>query len=88
MPRSKKPIVEAPTQPQTLQSRILRTPEILARFGISLPTLFRRKREGVFPKGFKLAPHSRLVGWYESEIAAWEAQRQSGVPASPDGQPA
>jgi predicted DNA-binding transcriptional regulator AlpA len=65
------------TQAQTLTSRILRTPEILARYGRSLPTLFRWIREKKFPKPFKLAAGSRLVGWCESEIAEFEAKRRA-----------
>ncbi len=73
MSRPKNPIL----QPQTFTSRILRTPEILARYGISLPTLFRWQRLGQFPRGFKLVPGSRMVGWYESELADFEAKRKA-----------
>ena len=73
MPRPKNPIL----QPQIFTSRILRTPEILARYGISLPTLFRWLREGKFPKPFKLAPGSRLGGWYEADLVDFESKRKA-----------
>jgi predicted DNA-binding transcriptional regulator AlpA len=64
-------------QPQVLESRILRPRDLLARYQISLPALFRWIREKKLPRPFKLVPGGRLVGWYESDLAEFEAQRRA-----------
>jgi predicted DNA-binding transcriptional regulator AlpA len=65
-------------QPQTLMSRILRTPEILARYGISLPTLSVPLDQGKeVPQAVQAAPDSRSTDWYEGEIAEFEAKRKA-----------
>ena len=55
--------------PQT----ILRLPEVKARTGLSRSTIYLRIAEGVFPGPISLG--ARSVGWVESEIDAWIAQR-------------
>jgi prophage regulatory protein len=68
---------QTPIQPPTLRSGILRATDILKRYQISLPTLFRWIRQNKFPKPFKLAPGARSTGWYESDIALWEETRRT-----------
>ena len=55
----------APPQP----SRLLRQPEVLERVNWSATTLWRREREGKFPKRRRVGPN--IVGWLESEIDEW-----------------
>ena len=52
---------------------ILRLPEVKARTGLSRSTIYLRMSEGAFPEPISLA--ARSVGWIESEIDAWIAQR-------------
>jgi prophage regulatory protein len=53
---------------------ILRRPEVMARTGLSSPTIWRLERAGHFPARVQLAPNS--VGWFESDIDAWLTSRQ------------
>ncbi len=52
---------------------ILRLPEVKARTGLSRSTIYLRMSEGAFPEPISLG--ARSVGWIESEINAWIAQR-------------
>jgi predicted DNA-binding transcriptional regulator AlpA len=63
--------------PRALEFKILRPRDLLARYQISEPTLFRWIREKKLPRPFKLVPGGRLVGWHESDLAAFEAQRRA-----------
>lgn len=49
--------------------RILRIKVVLQRTGLSRSTLYRKVREGSFPKQVALAP--RCAGWHESAVDAW-----------------
>ena len=49
--------------------KILRTPEILSLTGLSRVTLWRKEREGTFPKRVQLGANS--IGWKSDEIDAW-----------------
>ncbi len=49
--------------------RILRIRTVLGRTGLSRSTLYRKMKEGSFPKQVKLGEHSS--GWRESAISAW-----------------
>ncbi len=52
---------------------ILRLPEVRSRTGLSRSTLYLRMSQGSFPKPVSLG--GRTVGWVESEINDWIAQR-------------
>jgi len=49
--------------------RVLRKPELIAKVGLSDPSIWRRERKGQFPKRIPLGGHS--VGWLESEVLEW-----------------
>ena len=51
--------------------RLMRLPEVLSTTGLGRNTVYRRMREGTFPKQVKLGPNSSA--WRQSEIAAWMA---------------
>ncbi|WP_298725744.1 AlpA family transcriptional regulator [uncultured Ferrovibrio sp.] len=53
--------------------RILRLPEVKRETGLSRATIYRKIKAGDFPAPVELSRNS--VGWYESEIAAWKANR-------------
>ncbi len=57
---------------------ILRLPEAKARTGLSRSTIYLRMSEGAFPEPIALGV--RRVGWIESEIDAWIAQRDRAKP--------
>ena len=56
-------------------TRFLRLPQVVARVGLSPMTLWRREKKipPTFPLRVPLGPNS--VGWPESEIEAWCAER-------------
>lgn len=55
------------------KERVIRKPEILARVGVSHPTIWRWEKTGYFPKRVSLG--GQACGWFESEIDAWFAAR-------------
>jgi prophage regulatory protein len=52
---------------------ILRLPQVKARTGLSRSTIYLRVSQGSFPRPISLGPRS--VGWVESEIFEWIAER-------------
>ncbi|WP_420636997.1 helix-turn-helix transcriptional regulator [Candidatus Palauibacter sp.] len=51
---------------------ILRMPAVLGMTKLSRTTLWRRIREGEFPRPVRLGgARSRAVGWHRSEIEEW-----------------
>ncbi len=52
---------------------ILRRKQVEARTGLSRSTIYQRIADGTFPKAVNLG--GRAVGWLESEIEDWLAQR-------------
>lgn len=59
-------------QIQTIPS-ILRRKQVQARTGLSRSTIYFRISEGTFPAPVRLG--ARAVGWIESEISDWLADR-------------
>lgn len=59
--------------PREGQERIIRKPELLARVGLSDPTIWRMERRGEFPKRVRLGGNS--TGWLASEVEAWIKQK-------------
>ena len=52
---------------------ILRRPQVQQRTGLSRSTLYQYIKDGEFPKSIALGPRS--VGWLESDISDWIAER-------------
>lgn len=53
-------------RPDRRHDRLLRLAEVVERVGLSIPTIYRRQRQGTFPRRERLGPCS--VAWYESDI--------------------
>ncbi len=53
--------------------RILRLPEVVERVGLKRASIYQHIGQGTFPK--QIALGERAVGWIESEIDAWLAER-------------
>jgi prophage regulatory protein len=51
--------------------RILRLRAVLARTGLSRSTVYRKIREGTFPRQVQISVHG--AGWRESAITRWIA---------------
>ncbi len=56
-----------------MSAPMLRPPEVMTRTGLSRTTIWRRVRAGTFPAPTELGENS--IGWPESEIATWLANR-------------
>ena len=59
--------------PNPPTDRIIRKPELLARIGLSDPTIWRLEKASQFPKRLRLGGNS--CGWLESEVNGWLAKR-------------
>ena len=58
--------------------KILRRPDVEIATGLSRSTIYAMIAEGEFPKPVQLG--KRAVGWRETDIAGWIAQRvASGI---------
>lgn len=55
------------------RERVLREPEVARLTGRSREQRWRDERAGSFPKRIRLGPNA--VGWLESEVRAWLAER-------------
>ena len=64
---------------------ILRRPQVQQRTGLSRSTLYQYIKDGEFPKSIALGPRS--VGWLESDISDWIAERVK-ISRSSDARPA
>jgi prophage regulatory protein len=53
--------------------RILRRPDIEARYGLKRSTLYDAIRAGSFPRPIQLG--ARATGWIEAEVEAWLSAR-------------
>jgi predicted DNA-binding transcriptional regulator AlpA len=53
--------------------RFLRRPEVEQATGYSISTLYRKAKQGKFPKQIKLG--ERASGWLQSEVQAWIEDR-------------
>lgn len=69
--------------PRPTPLRMLRLREVESRTGLRRATIYKRAKEGTFPKPVPLGKNSS--GWVESEIEAWlaglVAARDAGVDA-------
>lgn len=59
-----------------MQDRMLRRPEVAKIVGLSPTTLWRMEKAGCFPARRQLS--AGAVGWLESEVLSWIAERESG----------
>lgn len=61
--------------------KILRTPEVMALTRLSRVTIWRMEKAGQFPKRLQISRNS--VGWLESEIHSWIADKHRGPLVEP-----
>lgn len=57
----------------TKQTRILRRRDVETRTGLARSTIYERVKAGTFPSPIALG--EKAVGWVESEIDSWIAER-------------
>ncbi len=66
-----------------INTRILRLPEVKQRIGLCRSSIYERIKAGNFPKNIRLG--ARSVGWLESEIESWIADRINASRDSSNG---
>jgi prophage regulatory protein len=64
---------QAETKGFTCKERFLRLREVLVRTGLTRSMAYALLKDGHFPRSINLGP--RAVGWLESEIDSWIAER-------------
>jgi len=68
---------------QSQQKRFIRLPEVLSRTGYGRTSIYRKMKEGSFPRCVKLggpledsnAFDCRAIAWIEDEVEQWMATR-------------
>jgi predicted DNA-binding transcriptional regulator AlpA len=53
-----------------LKTKYSRAPAVCERYGFSVPTLWRKSKEGTFPKPIKLS--AGVTAWKNSQLDEWE----------------
>ena len=52
-----------------MEKQILRPKDVIREFGLSRTTIWRKEREGTFPKKVKIG--SRAVGYLRTDLEGW-----------------
>jgi len=73
--KTKLPKPTAQTTAPTID-RVIRMPELCARWSVKAQTIYSWMRNGSLEHSIRLAPGSRLTGWLESVIIAFEQKRR------------
>jgi len=55
-----------------MTATLLRLPAVMERTGLKRSTLYKRVREGSFPKPVAIGPQGRA--WVDTEVDAWIAE--------------
>ena len=53
-----------------MAKQVLRIGDVVAEYGLSRTSIWRKEREGTFPKRVKLGA-GRAVGWRQSDLEEW-----------------
>ncbi|MDH6249773.1 helix-turn-helix transcriptional regulator [Polynucleobacter sphagniphilus] len=61
------------------QGRILRMRQLSEKLSLSDSHIYTLIQQNQFPKPFTLVHGGRAMGWYESDIDAWLAQRSGEI---------
>lgn len=67
-----------------VSEKILRKQQLPEIVGLSVPTIWRMEQKGLFPARRQISPG--CVGWLQSEIDKWIAERQVTKPCLEAGQ--
>lgn len=60
------------------RGRFLRIKDIKRETGLSRSTIYRRERDGEFPKRVKLSGNA--MGWWSEDVDRWIADRRGAAP--------
>ena len=56
---------------------ILRRDDVMRATGYRSTQLAELVKKGEFPRPIKLSDGGRAIGWFEDEVAAWQASREA-----------
>jgi prophage regulatory protein len=56
---------------------VLRLPAVIKHTGQCTSEIYDGMARGTFPKNFPLEDGGRAVGWWKSDIAAWQESRKA-----------
>ena len=59
--------------------KVLRRAAVLEAIGWSVPTLYRKIKEGKFPAGTRFDPDGQTVVWWEDEVEAFQKRAVSAA---------
>ena len=59
----------------SVQTGLIRKPELKQKIGLSESTIWRLEKSGQFPKRKQIT--SRLVGWLRSDVDKWIESREA-----------
>ncbi|QXI49183.1 AlpA family transcriptional regulator [Pseudomonas anuradhapurensis] len=62
--------------------RFMRIDEVISVTGLARNTIYRRMREGTFPRQVRLGPNS--VAWLQSSISGWMTSVVESSSSPPD----
>lgn len=62
-----------------MKTTILRLPQVEAAVGLKRERIRQLEVAGQFPTRFQITPNGRAVGWLESEVNQWIAERIASV---------
>ena len=77
--------MEMETLVNSSPSRVLRMGDAKIKTGLCPSTIHDLIKRDLFPKPFLLVPGGRAVGWFESELDLWLAQRKRESDAKNEG---
>lgn len=69
--------MNARTPTQTKPEKLFRLPEVEALSGLKKTSVYNGAHDGTFPKPIRIS--ARCVAWRESDLVAWQAQRQQAA---------
>ena len=61
--------LDAPKETEITNGKILRIKDVIEKTGLSRTTIYKRVKDGLFPKQVNLA--GRAIGWREEDIDRW-----------------
>ncbi|MBB4633776.1 helix-turn-helix transcriptional regulator [Sphingosinicella soli] len=62
--------------------RLLRKPEVESKVGLCERQIRNLERDNLFPKRVTISPNGRVVGWIETEVDRWIADRMAAREAA------
>jgi prophage regulatory protein len=68
-------MIQHPKNAQHRNGRIIRMKQLVEKLSLSDSHIYALIQQNQFPKPFTLVHGGRAIGWYESDIDEWLAQR-------------